>query len=254
MKPDKETQDQFREKILALLNENFKACHAEKNPRATLMFLINENIKKIHGDSAKKRISFNTQKKVHKRVLKELKKRYGPWVTVRILNLKHWEWDTNIGNIYSTDQGRLFGTYLYPDLFFSTHCIERWIERSSMKFYNNFSRAFKSRYNTYPSAIDILIFLIQVPVQVGVSQNNRYVNVNNGIIVLEVKEGIMVAKTFLSHNMAPKARWYKINDNGWLNNLESLIDPKDEQEEKKMVRESINIPADFCYWYFRKLA
>lgn len=255
MKNDSDTQDMFREKILMLLNENFKTVEVEKHPRATLNFLISEHVKRIHGENLDKRISQSTQKKVHKKVLKELKKRYGDMLTVRIRNLKHWEWDTNLGNVYSTNQGRLFGTYFYPDLFMTSHCIERWKERSFFSYYRFFSKAFKKRYYADPSPIDILLFLIQFSVQVGVAFGNpdfRYLNVNGGLIVLQIMDGIMVTKTFLTHNMAPKARWYSLPTDSFLNNLESLIDPKDDQEDKKMERNSIIIPSEFCYWYFKK--
>lgn len=248
----KKEREEFLEAIKSLLNSNFRATEIERHPMATLEFWISEYVNKYHGDSHK-RISLKTQKKVHKAVVKKLRKMYGPWVTVRIRSPKKWSWDTNLGQVYKTENGRIYGTPTYDDLFITSHAIERWEERSNIIHWAHFDRAHTQRFHISPSGLDRVLFLFESALQVGISYENpfyRYLNVNGGVFVIEILEGIMIVKTFLNYHMhMPPMLWYGINAGKWLTDTTKIIDPPS-KAGKKLFKIEEEIPADFCYWYF----
>jgi hypothetical protein len=250
---NRKEREEYLEAIKSLLNANFKATEVERYPLATLEFWISEYIDKFHDDR-KKRISLKTQKKVHSAVVKKLRKMYGPWVTVRIRNPKKWGWDTNLGQVYKTENGRIYGTPLYDDLFITSHAIERWEERSSLDHWRHFDRAHMQKYHIAPSGLDRILFLFETAIQIGISNQvplYRYLSVNGGVFVIEIFEGIMVVKTFLKYDMSiPPMIWYGIDAGEWLTNMTQIIDPPSSAEEE-FFKVDEEIPADFSYWYFR---
>lgn len=247
-------REEYLEAIKNLLNANFKAAEIERHPLATLEFWISEYVKKFHGDS-KKRIGLKTQKRVHKAVVQKLRKMYGPWVTVRIRNSKRWGWDTNLGQVYKTENGRIYGTPIYDDLFITSHAIERWEERSNPDHWKHFDRAHKQRFHINPSGLDRILFLFESTLQVGISNTSpmyRYLNVNGGVFVIEILEGIMVVKTFLKYNMSiPPMTWYGIEAGKWLTEMTLIIDPPSDAEEE-LFKVDEEIPAAFSYWFFKE--
>lgn len=249
----KEEQEAKLDSIRILLNSNFKAIEVERYPNATLGFMINEYLDKYHGDR-QKRISLNTQKKVHKAVYERLRKMYGPWVTVRIKNAKKWVWDTNLGQVYKTENGRIYGTSIYDDLFITSHALERWEERVDIKLWAHFDREHLRRFNIKPSALDRVMFLFETAIQIGIyneDPHTRYLNVNGGIFVIQILKGIMIVKTFLKYDMfMPPLIWYGIESGTWLTDISSIIDPDSEFEEDILKTEE-EIPPDFCCWFFR---
>lgn len=249
---EKKEREKDLELIKKLLNSNFKATEIERYPMITLDFWVNEFLDKYHNKK-KKKVSANTQKKVHKAVLNQLRRMYGPWVTVRIKNSKKWVWDTNLGQVYKTHNGRIYGTPFYDDIFITSHAIERWEERSISEKWKHFDKVHKKRYFVLPSSLDKVLFLIVFPLQVGISNQYpfyRYLNVNGGVFVVEILEGIMIVKTFLKYHMGlPPMTWYEIDLSDWLSDSSRIIDPPGESESK-LIKTNDEIPADFCYHFF----
>lgn len=252
-KENKKKRERYLEAVKLLLNDNFKACEVERHPTATLEFWISEYIAKYHRDS-KKKIGVKTQKRVHRAVVEKLRKMYGPWVTVRIHEPKRWRWDTNLGQVYKTDRGRIYGTPAYDDLFITSHAIERWEQRAKQELWVYFNNAHTRRFHITPSALDRIIFLIESALQVGISYETptyRYLNVNGGVFVIEILEGIMVVKTFLNYHMSmPSLSWYNLDDGKRLEDMTKIIDPPTGTEEDLFKLEE-ELPASFSYRYFK---
>lgn len=181
--------------------------------------------------------------------------RYGPWVNVKILNIKKWLWATNLNRAYKTELGRLFGTYVYEDLFYTSHSLDRWVERMDINKFKHFSQFFKIRYHTEPTGLDTLMFNIQLTRQIGLKRsypNYRYLNTNQGYLILEVLQGICIVKTFLSCDMIKEDSsiiWFGY-DKDLLRDISDCIVPSEDLKEEYLpINEEI--PADFCAAYFK---
>jgi hypothetical protein len=183
--------------------------------------------------------------------------RYGFLVNVKILNTKKWLWATNLNRVYKTDMGRLFGTYVYDDLFYTSHSLDRWIERIDHSKFKYFSQFFKIRYHTSPTGLDILMFNIQMTRQIGLKRaypNYRYLNINQGCLILEVLQGICIAKTFLSCAMTKDDKgisWFKYNKDLLTDISDCIVPSEDLKEEYTSIDEEV--PVSFCAAYFKIL-
>ena len=246
------------ETTLKLLNANFKTLSIEKYPEANLDFLVTEVTKKVLGKNFNKsKIGIKKQYKIHDIVLKQMRNRYGHLINIKIMSTKKWRWVCNLNRVYKTELGRLFGTYIYDDFFFTSHSLDRWEERINHERFKYFTQFFKIRYHTDPTNLDILIFNIQLTHQIGIKINEkqyRYLSMNQGCLIVEILGGICIAKTFLSIDMVKDDKditWYG-NDNTILEDVSDCIAPEDELEEDfKPVDEEIS--ADFCAAYFKKI-
>jgi hypothetical protein len=244
------------EVVLKLLNENFKAVCLEKHINAIMHLLVRDATEKVLGkDYKKNKVGIKKQFYIHDLALQQLRLRYGPLVNIKIVNLKKWAWATNLNNIFKTDKGRLYGSFQYEDFFITSHCIERWEERMNHDHYKYYRQFFKKRYHTDPTDFDTLMFTIQLTHQVGLKMmepNFRYLNINQGCIVLEILGGICVAKTFLSTDMVQNDNlivWY---DNFFLKEISDCLAPS---EDFKAEFNSINeeVPVDFCASFFKEM-
>jgi hypothetical protein len=243
--------------LLALLNENFKTCTLEKHPDANMSFLVREAATKILGTNfSKTKVGVKKQYSIHSLVLKQMQNRYGPMVNVRILNLKKWQWDTNLSRIYKTDQGRLFGTFIYDDFFFTSHSLERWEERINPEIFKYYSQYFKLRFHTAPTNFDTLLFNMQITHQIGLKREQptyRYLNMNQGCLIIEVLGGLCVAKTFLSIDMIKDDKnivWYN-QEKPVLKEISDCICPPEDLVEDFDPRDE-EVPIDFCIKYFKR--
>jgi hypothetical protein len=184
-----------------------------------------------------------------------MKIRYGSLVNVKILNVKKWTWATNLNRVYKTDMGRLFGTYVYDDLFYTSHSLDRWNERIDHDKFKYFSQFFKIRYHTSPTDLDALMFNIQMTRQIGLKRaypNYRYLSINQGCLILEVLQGICIAKTFLSCDMAKEDKgisWFGYDKKLLTDISDCIIPSEDLKEEYDPVNEEI--PVGFCAAYFK---
>lgn len=231
----KEEFKAHREAVKALLNSNFRATEVEQHVVATMNFLIQDYVKKFQKGNPQKKLGVKAQKKIHTIVLNRLRAMYGKWITVRIVNEKKWGWDTNLGQVYKTENGRIYGTDLYEDLFITTHALDRWEERNTLDNWENYDKGFKIKYHADPTALDRTLFLLKTAYQIGICNENpfyRYLNVNGGVFVIEILEGIMVIKTFLNYNMRmPPMTWYSSFDDDLFLKTEQLIMPDSEDED-----------------------
>lgn len=244
------------ETILELLNSNFKTCILEKHPYANMKSLITQASDKVLGKNFKgTKIGVKKQIKIHDIVLKQMHARYGSLVNIKIMNIKKWSWATNLNQVYKTEHGRLFGTYLYDDFFFTSHSLDRWDERIDQEKFKYFSQFFKLRYHTEATSMDKLIFTIQMPHQIGLKRNQpsfRYLNVNQGCVIIEILGGICIAKTFLSLDMVKDEKyisWFNYDKPVMKDISECLTPSEDLLEDFCPLNEEV--PIDFCIKLFK---
>jgi hypothetical protein len=223
-----------------------------------MKFLVREATTKVLGKDFKKyKVGFKKQIRVHELALQQLRMRYGQLVNIKIINLKKWHWATNLNYIFKTDKGRLYGTFLYDDFFITSHCLERWEERMNHDHYKYFRQFFKKRFYTDPTNLDTLMFTIELAHQVGIKKsepNFRYININQGCIVLEILGGICIAKTFLSTEMVQDDRyiqWYDFEKH-FLEEIGDCIAPSEDcRAEFELLSEEV--PVEYCAEFFKKL-
>ena len=246
------------ETVLKLLNENFKAVCLEKHMDATMHFFVRESCEKVLGkDFKKNKIGIKKQFKIHDHALQQMRSRYGSLVNIKILNLKRWAWATNLNFVFKTEKGRLYGSHLYEDFFITSHCIERWEERMNHDHYKYYRQFFTKRYHTKPTNFDTLLFTLSLTHQIGLKREEpdfRYLNINQGCIVVEILGGICVAKTFLSTEMVENDDlivWYD-STGGMLKEISDCLAPT---EDTKTEYESVNeeVPIEFCVKFFQKI-
>jgi len=245
------------ETTLKLLNSNFRTFSVEKYPEATMNSLITMAAEKILGKNFMGyKIGLKKQYRIHDIVLKQMRVRYGHLINIKILNEKKWGWATNLNRVYKTEQGRLFGTYIYDDLFFTSHSLDRWEERVNPAYYKFFAQFFRLRFHTDPTSLDLLMFNMQLPHQIGLKRSQpsyRFLNMNGGYIVIEVLDGICIAKTFISSEMGKdddSIIWFKYDKPVMTEISDCIVPSEDLQEDYQPVDEEV--PADFCASYFKK--
>lgn len=247
-------ESNYDDYILNLLNKYLDAAQVEAHTQAMINLIVDQCLEKVLGKNFKKeRISRKKQKKVHDMVLREFRKRYGPLINIQIINMKKWIWSSNFEFIFKTNLGRLYSCLPFNNLFFTSHCLERWDERVAPEKYKEFSSAFHKKYLTYPTSLDILNFLITIPLQYGMVDPNdlyRYLNINQGCIVLEVLGEVVIAKTFLSHEMIPEnVTWYDFEDPMMC--LADFIEPG--EQEVPFLKSDTDIKMSFAIWFLENL-
>jgi len=82
---------------------------------------------------------------------------------------------------------------------------------------------------------------------------DRYLNINQGCVVLEVLDGICVAKTFLSHDMVADDKfivWYEHKEHV----LKEISDCLAPEENSRQPFEALDeeIPISFCVKFFKR--
>lgn len=246
------------DEVLELLNANFKTCILEKHPYANMVSLITQASEKVLGKNFNgEKVGVKKQYRIHDIVLNQMHARYGPQVNVKIVNIKKWRWATNLNRVYKTENGRLFGTYFFDDFFFTAHSLDRWEERINHDRFKYFSQYFKLRYHTYPNSLDMLIFTIRMPHQIGLKRdypNYRYLNMNQGCLVIEILGGICVAKTFLSLDMVKDEKyisWFGY-DKPLMEDISDCLTPSEDLAQDFHMHDE-ELPIDFCIKYFKSI-
>jgi len=248
-------ETKYESSVLELLNKYIRAVQIEAHTPAMINFMVRESGDKILGkDYVKQRISVKSQKKIHALVLKDMRRRYGHLINIKIKNVKKWLWESNFEYIYKTEFGRLYNNAYLENFFYTTHCLDRWDERVDHDKYKEFSKFFYKKFHTYPTSLDILNFLINLGFQYGIKDNDssiRFINVNQGCVVIDVWGGeLFIAKTFLPHNMFDKdIRWYPRSDP--LYRIKDILEPGEKEEEVLLSDNVVDLP--FVIWYFTNL-
>lgn len=219
-------RDKEEEQIyLDLLKDHFKDVKTfEKYPDATMNMILSEAFKKILGKNfSKKRISLRKEKKIKKYVREKLEKKYGRWITLTNFKIKSdftVSYGCNLPRIFDVKNlGRLYGCQSHSssgNIFLTSHCLERFEERSDPVFYEPISKRLFEVLKTHPTAYDILSYLIRVSnfeygkIKDKSRKEHIYLNTMVGYIVLENFGDVFIAKTFMSPEMAKeKIKWYQ---------------------------------------------
>ena len=123
--------------------------------------------------------------------------------------------------------------------------------------YKYFRQFFKKRFYTEPTNLDTLMFTIELAHQVGIKKSEpsfRFLNINQGCIVLEILGGICIAKTFLSTEMVQNdsyIQWYDFEKH-FLEEISDCIDPSEDcRAEFELLSEEV--PVGYCANFFKKL-
>lgn len=240
----------YDDRGLELLNKHFKAAHIEAHISAIVNLLFDEAADRVLGkDFNKEKISYKKRKKIHEVALNEFRKRYGSLVNIKFRNIKKWIWESNFEYVYKTEWGRLYSCSRFYKLFFTSHCLDRWDERVDTNKYKYFSKAFYKKFHTHPTSLDILNFLISLCFQYGMKKESsqfRFLNINQGCLLIEIIGDIYIVKTFLSHDMIEKdVKWYNIDE--VIESLEEIKSAGSEEIPFLKVNKEISLP--FSNWY-----
>jgi len=210
-------EDLEADKSLEILNKYFRTSRVEAHSRAIIALIYGDCVKKILGTNYKKeRISLKKSKKIHKMMVSEFRRRYGPYVNVLCGSLKKQIWYTNFELIYKTQLGRLFSCGFINNVYLTSHCIDRWEERTENAYKENFEKKHIKDFGIAPTSLDTMNYFLYLGTQYGVQDENsniRYLNMYLGVIVFEVygEDELFVAKTFLSYDMVrTDVSWYNL--------------------------------------------
>lgn len=197
-----------REDVLPLLNKYFKSAVLEKYPQAILNLHIAEVCEKMNKTN--RRLGSKLRSRILTTIAERLRVLYGPWVNVYepAVNLV----ECNFHSVYKTEMGRLYGFSpgtLMEKVFFTAHAFERFAERGMSSCNSEFIKiAFRRNLNTDANPADILKTLLIHVYQFCTDQQFMYLDVYEGILVLENVGSIFIVKTFLTYEMDfPKSDW-----------------------------------------------
>lgn len=202
--------DEFYQNVLSMLGAHFKTAKLEKYENAILNTFFNEGLKK-HQKGAK--VGAHAMGRVQKYMIEKTRLRYGPYVN--ILRRK-CEFLCNFNLIYKTEFGRLYQSSNIPDLFITTHALDRYNDRlpdfSKIDIAAMMDLEFKQKWGTRPTAYDNMERLLLGASEYGIPTNQAdtlIINLLFGYLVLDVFEKFSVAKTFLLPNMdIPRCEWF----------------------------------------------
>lgn len=206
----KSTLDQ--DEVLVMLREQFSAAQLEKYDTAVMNMLFDDGVKKFRQGN--KRVGDHVLRKVQKYMIEHLRSMYGPYLTVL---RKKDRFFFNFSMVYKTQRGRLYQSTTYPDLFITSHALERYEERmpdlETLDLASGINTLFRNKWGTSPTAYDSLDDILRgineygVPVDQG---DTLILNLTFGFLVLDVFEKFSVAKTFLLPGMnVPKCEWFE---------------------------------------------
>jgi len=201
-----------RSDVLVLLNKYFKTAVVEKYPEAMMATFIDNAWKNVLGDDYRKdKVSKADRERIRDNILEQLRSYYGKWISVVNFD-KKFRFRTNFEFVYKTEHGRLYGnppgTY-FANLFFTSHSLEQFEQRVGQEKYRDFASVYRKANGTNPTAADVLAFFVLFAFQFAIHKNFIYLNVNYGILVIEVLEqNVCIVKTFLSPEMnVPIMQW-----------------------------------------------
>lgn len=231
-----------RQAVLTLLNKYFKTTVVEKYPEVMINTYADRAWDAVCGpDFNKQRISEKTRVKLRDHILRELRVNYGKWIS--IINFdKKLKFATNFEFVYKTEFGRLYANPPksgFEHLFFTSHSLKQFDERVPLDKLNDFRLVYKKSFGIDPTAADILLFFVILCFQFGVKDKFIFINVNYGILVVEVLgDACFIVKTFLSPDMVtPDISWYNLKPEfnsistklgTFIKDVNSVADPVDE--------------------------
>jgi hypothetical protein len=223
-----------RKEVLATLNKHFRTAVLEKYPEAMIQTYIDRAWDAVCGPTYKKqRVSEKDRQRIKDHILKELQTNYGKWIS--IINFdKRFRFSTNFEYVYKTDFGRLYANPPrsgFGHLFFTSHSLQQFDDRVSIEKLKDYRLVYKKAFGSYPTAADILIFFVMFCFQFGIKDNFIFLNVNYGILVIEMlSKECFIVKTFLSPEMVDAdVRWYvlKPEHNSMYSDMHILIKEAD---------------------------
>ena len=194
----------------------------EEHANVSLSYVFEEALTEVYGKKNPERYSKKKLEKIKVKIQNKLRTRYGKWITLSQLIWKrrtsNFRFFTNFNCTYRTKKGLLYGHYKtgrLRQLFYTSHCLQRFEERVNEKQYDNFRKAYKKINGVYPIANDIIDFLIFCSFQYGIAKDYRYLNIYFGTLVVEVFKDVYIVKTFLLPEMHDKRKvnWYRIVPN-----------------------------------------
>lgn len=161
----------------------------------------------------------NNEKKVLSERLHAELRHYAKWITVDLTpNKEGVAYTTNLSTIFKTTKGMWYGHHPGPlrQLFYSTHCLERFIERSKDSQYKHVIQCYFDRYGRAPNPVEVIDYLILdnwQDLEFGlVPSTEVYLNIGIGILVLDSYDDVYCAKTFLLPSYNVDASWYKLDN------------------------------------------
>ena len=198
--------------VLALLREQFSAAHLEKYDTAIMKLLFDQGIEKYRQGN--KKVGEHVLRRVQKYMAEHLRSMYGSYITVLRKKDKFF---CNFSMVYKTEMGRLYQSTTYPDLFITSHALERYEERmpdlETLDLTSGVNSRFRKNWGTSPTAFDSLDLVLRGITEYGVPLDRGdtlILNLTFGFLVLDVFEKFSVAKTFLLPGMSlPRCEWFE---------------------------------------------
>jgi len=164
-------------------------------------------------------LSSNELKRLRRNLESRLTK-YARWIRVDLYPHKEGiAYQTNFNMVFKTSKGTIYGHpvgFLRP-LFYTTHCLERFTQRTRPHQYTGISRQYLKEYSRRPTPNEILdaILIRRMPfLEFGLPQGTEiFINTLIGVLVVESFQNIYVAKTFLNHRYnTAEALWYRVTE------------------------------------------
>jgi hypothetical protein len=195
---------------LTMLGAHFNVARLEKYEDAIVKGFFYEGMKKYQRQQ---RVGEHLRSKVQKYMGEQLRKRWGPYISVLRRKDKFF---CNFCMVYKTELGRLYQSSIFPDLFITSHALERYEERmpdlETFELTSGINRAFKKQWGTSPTAYDSLDSILSTVTEYGVPEeqgDTLILNLTFGFLILDVFENFSVAKTFLAPDMSiPFCEWF----------------------------------------------
>jgi hypothetical protein len=212
--------EQQPDHIIETLSKFVKIRPKEKYPESVGKHIVFSSIDEVLGkDYAKQRISERKIKKIYDLILTRMKARYGSWVNILDFRIRgpfnRITFSTNFEKIYNTEMGSLFGTAnsspIWRNVLFTTHCLERFEQRTLGRPLTHLKDNFKKVCKAEPTSADLLLYLIFLSdFKYGpVKPEEYYLNVRAGACIMESFDDVTVVKTFVTPNMVKNVTWFQ---------------------------------------------
>jgi len=194
----------------------------EKYFNISLSYIFEETLVEIYGKKNVEKFSKKKLEKIKTKIQNKLRTRYGKYITLSQLiwhrRSGNFRFVTNFNSTYKTKKGILYGHYKtgrLRQIFYTSHCLQRFDERINKEQYAKFSKIYKRLNGVYPIANDLIDFLIYCAYQYGIAKDYRYLNIYFGTLVVQTFRNIYIVKTFLLPEMHDerKVDWYKLAPN-----------------------------------------
>lgn len=245
----KKYDDEWESRCLEILNKEFNTRPVERHPGALISLEFDAAAKRVLGPNFhKQRLSQRKQKALREELVRRLQVRYGRYVNIQSFDPKGRGvmFECNLTRCYTTDQGRLYRSPEWctcRDVFYTSHCFERFEERAHPEYIEEASKAWKKCYGGKPTAADLLLMMVNAGDHVhapgeGIS---FYLNVHFGVLVMDVHDEFCVAKTFLTPDMLSL-------DLKWFEPQYSLEEVKDKANNFNSLLDILGSGGESCIW------